>query len=159
MAAKRSYSVDCDIFTEFSELDNDGLSCDGGVKRRRTATVSHGRNNGANAERERTRVKTLRNAFMELQRTLPTVPADTKLSKLDVLVLATTYIAHLMKTLDEGVMDDCGDKWMPNCFHPMKVSIRLRFIFVIFPFSTTIPFKIFQLHLASDDAHYIIITV
>ncbi|XP_022093587.1 transcription factor 24-like [Acanthaster planci] len=53
-----------------------------------------------NAARERSRVKTLRDAFLDLQRSLPSVPPDTKLSKLDVLVLATTYIAHLMKTLD-----------------------------------------------------------
>ncbi|XP_033122940.1 transcription factor 24-like [Anneissia japonica] len=59
-----------------------------------------GRSVGANAARERSRVKTLRDAFLDLQRTLPSVPPDTKLSKLDVLVLATTYIAHLMRTLD-----------------------------------------------------------
>lgn len=53
----------------------------------------------SNAARERSRVKTLRAAFLELQRTLPAVPKDTKLSKLDVLVLATTYIAHLTTTL------------------------------------------------------------
>lgn len=53
----------------------------------------------SNAARERSRVKTLRAAFLKLQRTLPAVPKDTKLSKLDVLVLATTYIAHLTTTL------------------------------------------------------------
>ncbi len=35
----------------------------------------------ANAARERSRVQTLRHAFLELQRTLPSVPPDTKLSK------------------------------------------------------------------------------
>lgn len=54
---------------------------------------------GTNAARERSRVKTIRMAFLELQKTLPAVPRDTKLSKLDVLVLATTYIAHLTATL------------------------------------------------------------
>ena len=58
-------------------------------------------NGHCNAARERSRVKTLRDAFLELQKSLPSVPPDTKLSKLDVLVLATTYIAHLMKSLDE----------------------------------------------------------
>uniref|UniRef100_A0A671YMU6 Transcription factor 24 n=1 Tax=Sparus aurata TaxID=8175 RepID=A0A671YMU6_SPAAU len=52
-----------------------------------------GRPAAANAARERSRVQTLRTAFLELQRTLPSVPPDTKLSKLDVLILATTYIA------------------------------------------------------------------
>uniref|UniRef100_A0AAY4ALL4 BHLH domain-containing protein n=1 Tax=Denticeps clupeoides TaxID=299321 RepID=A0AAY4ALL4_9TELE len=60
-----------------------------------------GRPAAANAARERSRVQTLRHAFLELQRTLPSVPPDTKLSKLDVLILATTYIAHLTRTLQE----------------------------------------------------------
>ncbi|OCT74790.1 transcription factor 24 [Xenopus laevis] len=60
-----------------------------------------GRPAAANAARERNRVQTLRHAFLELQRTLPSVPPDTKLSKLDVLILATTYIAHLTRSLQE----------------------------------------------------------
>ncbi|XP_053324097.1 transcription factor 24 [Spea bombifrons] len=60
-----------------------------------------GRPSAANAARERNRVQTLRHAFLELQRTLPSVPPDTKLSKLDVLILATTYIAHLTRSLQE----------------------------------------------------------
>lgn len=36
------------------------------------------------------------------QAALPSVPPDTKLSKLDVLVLATNYIAYLTETLDQG---------------------------------------------------------
>ncbi|XP_029102301.1 transcription factor 24-like [Scleropages formosus] len=68
----------------------------------RSARAGGGRPAGANAARERSRVQTLRLAFLELQRTLPSVPPDTKLSKLDVLLLATTYIAHLTRTLQEG---------------------------------------------------------
>lgn len=77
------------------------------------------------AARERSRVRNLRQAFHSLQvaprsrcvtdrwrgqdsnclcvcpqAALPSVPPDTKLSKLDVLVLATNYIAHLTETLD-----------------------------------------------------------
>ncbi|XP_018592470.1 transcription factor 24 [Scleropages formosus] len=55
-----------------------------------------------NAARERSRVQNLRQAFHSLQAALPSVPPDTKLSKLDVLVLATNYIAHLSRTLDQG---------------------------------------------------------
>uniref|UniRef100_A0A8C7X6D8 Transcription factor 24 n=1 Tax=Oryzias sinensis TaxID=183150 RepID=A0A8C7X6D8_9TELE len=69
-----------------------------------------GRPAAANAARERSRVQTLRTAFLELQRTLPSVPPDTKLSKLDVLILATTYIAHLTRTLQEE-----------GYLHPVKV--------------------------------------
>ncbi len=52
-----------------------------------------------NATRERSRVHSLRVAFLELQHKLPAVPADTKLSKLDILLLATSYIAHLTTVL------------------------------------------------------------
>jgi hypothetical protein len=75
-----------------------------------------------NAERERSRVKTLRGAFLELQRTLPAVPPDTKLSKLDVLVLATTYIAHLMRTLNDE--DDNHVYTTNGILHPVKVCTR-----------------------------------
>ncbi|XP_076307222.1 uncharacterized protein LOC143223303 isoform X3 [Tachypleus tridentatus] len=57
-----------------------------------------------NAERERTRVRSLRDAFQTLQRALPYVPPNTKLSKLDVLILATTYISHLTRILGEEDM-------------------------------------------------------
>ncbi|XP_030798936.1 transcription factor 24 [Camarhynchus parvulus] len=60
-----------------------------------------GRPAAANAARERSRVQTLRHAFLQLQKTLPSVPPDTKLSKLDVLLLATTYIAHLTRSLQD----------------------------------------------------------
>ncbi|XP_039540632.1 transcription factor 24-like [Pimephales promelas] len=69
-----------------------------------------GRPAAANAARERSRVQTLRHAFLELQRTLPSVPPDTKLSKLDVLILATTYIAHLTRTLQEEGMEEDNTK-------------------------------------------------
>ncbi len=84
----------------------------------------------ANAARERTRVQTLRHAFLELQRTLPSVPPDTKLSKLDVLILATTYIAHLTRTLQEEGMEEDNTKQTEalnslkgdGYLHPVKVS-------------------------------------
>lgn len=41
-------------------------------------------------------MQTQQHPFLELQHTLlPSVPQDTKLSKLDVLPLTTTYTAHL----------------------------------------------------------------
>ncbi|KAL2308322.1 hypothetical protein Nmel_001339, partial [Mimus melanotis] len=71
------------------------------------------------------RVQTLRHAFLELQKTLPSVPPDTKLSKLDVLLLATTYIAHLTRSLQdeeetpgEGLGTLRGDGYL----HPVKVG-------------------------------------
>ena len=79
-----------------------------------------------NAERERSRVKSLRQAFQSLQSCLPSVPPNTKLSKLDILILATNYIAHLTKLLsgnEENQVNvsttfDCDLKFL----HPIKVS-------------------------------------
>ncbi|KAL0127187.1 hypothetical protein PUN28_005463 [Cardiocondyla obscurior] len=58
--------------------------------------------NAANA-RERARMRILSKAFCKLKTTLPWIPADSKLSKLDTLRLAATYIAHLRAVLrDDG---------------------------------------------------------
>ncbi|KAI1280669.1 Transcription factor 23 [Halotydeus destructor] len=58
-----------------------------------------------NAARERTRVRSLRSGFQKLQSSIPSIPADTKLSKLDILILATNYIAYLAKVLSEPNQD------------------------------------------------------
>lgn len=79
-----------------------------------------GRPAAANAARERSRVQTLRNAFLELQRTLPSVPPDTKLSKLDVLILATTYIAHLTRTLQEEGTEEGDGARQTEALHSLK---------------------------------------
>ncbi|XP_030745467.1 transcription factor 21-like [Sitophilus oryzae] len=60
--------------------------------------MRHPQRNAANA-RERARMRVLSKAFCRLKTTLPWVPADTKLSKLDTLRLATSYIAHLRAVL------------------------------------------------------------
>ncbi|XP_072425686.1 transcription factor 24 [Chiloscyllium punctatum] len=82
---------------------------------------ARGRPAAANAARERSRVQTLRHAFLELQKTLPSVPPDTKLSKLDVLILATTYIAHLTRTLEESLEDGEGRR-SAELMHSLKVD-------------------------------------
>ncbi|CAG2116787.1 unnamed protein product [Medioppia subpectinata] len=56
--------------------------------------------NAANA-RERARMRVLSKAFTRLKTSLPWVPADTKLSKLDTLRLAASYINHLRQILAE----------------------------------------------------------
>ncbi|XP_076806250.1 uncharacterized protein LOC143449806 [Clavelina lepadiformis] len=65
-------------------------------QKRRNKMTAHG-----NAARERSRVKTLRSAYTELQKKLPSIPTDTKLSKLDILLLATAYIGQLTRSLGE----------------------------------------------------------
>lgn len=61
--------------------------------------------NAANA-RERARMRVLSKAFSRLKTSLPWVPADTKLSKLDTLRLASSYISHLRQLLQEDRYDN-----------------------------------------------------
>ncbi|KAH3719471.1 transcription factor 15-like [Dreissena polymorpha] len=55
----------------------------------------------ANA-RERDRTQSVNTAFITLRTLIPTEPADRKLSKIEVLRLATSYIAHLNTVLMVG---------------------------------------------------------
>ena len=64
------------------------------------STLEH--REGAANLRERTRMRVLSKAFGKLKLMLPWVPPDTKLSKLDTLRLATSYISHLQKILDDN---------------------------------------------------------
>ncbi|KAL8186538.1 UNVERIFIED_CONTAM: Transcription factor 21 [Gekko kuhli] len=70
--------------------------------------------NAANA-RERARMRVLSKAFSRLKTTLPWVPPDTKLSKLDTLRLASSYIAHLRQIL-------ASDKYENGYIHPVNLA-------------------------------------
>ncbi|EPY73116.1 hypothetical protein CB1_037268006 [Camelus ferus] len=50
-------------------------------------------------KKERRRTESINSAFAELRECIPNVPADTKLSKIKTLRLATSYIAYLMDVL------------------------------------------------------------
>ncbi|XP_072218726.1 transcription factor 23-like [Leuresthes tenuis] len=93
--------------------------CSGSVVQARALRSQH---SPENAARERSRVRSLRQAFHSLQAALPSVPPDTKLSKLDVLVLATNYIAYLTELLDKG--GSVADHPLPSrpggYLHPVK---------------------------------------
>ena len=73
----------------------------------------HVQRNAANA-RERARMRVLSKAFSRLKTTLPWVPPDTKLSKLDTLRLASSYIAHLRQIL-------ANDKYENGFIHPVNL--------------------------------------
>ncbi|XP_072711531.1 transcription factor 23 [Ciconia boyciana] len=79
-----------------------GAGAGGGAERGRPPRGPPGLPGPLNAARERSRVRALRRAFLRLQAALPAVPPGTKLSKLDVLVLATSHIAHLSHVLGRG---------------------------------------------------------
>ncbi|XP_042246680.1 transcription factor 21 [Thunnus albacares] len=70
--------------------------------------------NAANA-RERARMRVLSKAFSRLKTSLPWVPPDTKLSKLDTLRLASSYIAHLRQILS-------NDKYENGYIHPVNLT-------------------------------------
>ncbi|CAH1153686.1 unnamed protein product [Phaedon cochleariae] len=59
------------------------------VKRRTTAN-----------KKERRRTHSINNAFFFLRNCIPNVPADTKLSKIKTLRLATSYISYLTRALE-----------------------------------------------------------
>ncbi|KAK2527976.1 hypothetical protein Q9233_007752 [Columba guinea] len=64
-----------------------------------------------------------------MQKTLPSVPPDTKLSKLDVLLLATTYIAHLTRSLqdeEESPGEGLGTLRGDGYLHPVKSCAKSR---------------------------------
>ncbi|KAK1172754.1 transcription factor 24-like [Acipenser oxyrinchus oxyrinchus] len=110
-SSRSSSSPDIDSLLSPDRRRSDPLALSAGAR---------GRPAAANAARERSRVQTLRHAFLELQRTLPSVPPDTKLSKLDVLILATTYIAHLTRTLQEEGMEDGEGTRHADVLHSLK---------------------------------------
>ncbi|KFO21436.1 musculin [Fukomys damarensis] len=78
------------------------------------AECKQSQRNAANA-RERARMRVLSKAFSRLKTSLPWVPPDTKLSKLDTLRLASSYIAHLRQLLQE-------DRYENGFVHPVNLT-------------------------------------
>ncbi|XDV46224.1 hypothetical protein PO909_014152 [Leuciscus waleckii] len=115
-----------------SESTEDSSNCEGASvtectgKRRKSSAMrksaangvaqegKHVQRNAANA-RERARMRVLSKAFSRLKTTLPWVPPDTKLSKLDTLRLASSYIAHLRQIL-------ANDKYENGYIHPVNLT-------------------------------------
>ncbi len=102
------------------ELEDDGV--EGRLRHERKLSKTHQREarqtqrNAANA-RERARMRVLSKAFSRLKTSLPWVPADTKLSKLDTLRLASSYISHLRQLLQD-------DRLEKRFAHPVNLVRR-----------------------------------
>lgn len=58
-------------------------------------------------KKERRRTQSINSAFSNLRDCIPNVPADTKLSKIKTLRLATSYISYLMELLDGPRENTC----------------------------------------------------
>ena len=67
-------------------------------------------------------MRVLSKAFGKLKLMLPWVPPDTKLSKLDTLRLATSYISHLQR-----VLDDNGDEYSSGNETKFQTRSLVRF--------------------------------
>lgn len=65
--------------------------------------------NAANA-RERDRTQSVNTAFTALRTLIPTEPVDRKLSKIETLRLASSYISHLANVL---LIGECGEDAQP----------------------------------------------
>ena len=104
------------------ELEDEGVEERNLNKHERKLSKTHQKEarqtqrNAANA-RERARMRVLSKAFSRLKTSLPWVPADTKLSKLDTLRLASSYISHLRQLLQE-------DRFENRFAHPVNLVWR-----------------------------------
>lgn len=98
------------------DLEEDGAEGRTGRKlsRAQQREARQTQRNAANA-RERARMRVLSKAFSRLKTSLPWVPADTKLSKLDTLRLASSYISHLRQLLQD-------DRFESRFAHPVNLT-------------------------------------
>ncbi|MFT7811589.1 basic helix-loop-helix transcription factor scleraxis [Arapaima gigas] len=93
-------------------LDGPGYEVKVGRKRKpgnrlSAPQVTEGRQRNAANARERDRTNSVNTAFTALRTLIPTEPADRKLSKIETLRLASSYISHLGNVLLVG--EACGD--------------------------------------------------
>ncbi|XP_029013443.1 transcription factor 15 [Betta splendens] len=91
-----------------SDGDSEQSCCGSGDKRRRISRKLEGdsavamkQRSAANA-RERGRTQSVNTAFTALRTLIPTEPVDRKLSKIETLRLASSYISHLANVLLTG---------------------------------------------------------
>ncbi|KAJ3611308.1 hypothetical protein NHX12_021324 [Muraenolepis orangiensis] len=87
----------------------------------------------ANA-RERARMRVLSRGFSRLRTSLPWVPVDTKLSKLDTLRLASSYISHLGLLLQDERFERSVKRGLQAghlcCLCPAVICLRAGFVTV-----------------------------
>lgn len=79
-------------------------------------------------KKERRRTESINTAFAELRECIPNVPADTKLSKIKTLRLATSYIAYLMDVLAKDSGETEGFKAEIKKFENREMKRKREFV-------------------------------
>ena len=118
--------------TSSDESSNEDAETDSLVK-----SDLHGRKRTAANERERKRMHTVNSAFDQLRELVPTYPSTRKLSKIDTLKLACTYIQDLKALLISSQILPHGDDVV---YHPDA------------GYATTSPSPVY--HIKSEPAQY-----
>ena len=96
-----------------------------------------------NALRERVRAQNMKRAYLNLQKTLPQVPPDTKLPRLNILLLAIDYISHLRDVLHNDSPEEEHFPQSPEekcgMFRPfievranIRIHVRLSWTLILF---------------------------
>ncbi|XP_071351080.1 transcription factor 15-like [Trachinotus anak] len=101
-----------------------GYGCCGttvGSYRHESGGVVVRQRNAANA-RERHRTQNVNTAFMALRTLIPTEPVDRKLSKIETLRLASSYISHLANVLVVGDGREDGQPCLTAVYKELKGS-------------------------------------
>ncbi|XP_043946379.1 transcription factor 15 [Protopterus annectens] len=98
--------------SESDGSDQSYICCDGPEKRmkisRKTGGVVFIKQRQAANARERDRTQSVNTAFTALRTLIPTEPVDRKLSKIETLRLASSYISHLANVLLLGEESEDG---------------------------------------------------
>lgn len=89
-----NYSSDSDIYSDFSDQENTEDKI-GSKSRRLTGKNQQAQQRQAANLRERRRMQSINEAFEGLRSHIPTLPYEKKLSKVDTLKLAISYITFL----------------------------------------------------------------
>lgn len=134
-----------------SEVENSCASDNSNSSSMMTNSVNGIQRLAAN-DRERTRMRVLSKAFVRLKTSLPWVPTDTKLSKLDTLKLATSYISYLTRILSQDDQEDDGAVYFqpPTYHHYHQASAKMLPSIRLSAFDMQ---KIINEHLSSTNCH------
>ncbi|XP_022915011.1 heart- and neural crest derivatives-expressed protein 1-like [Onthophagus taurus] len=88
-----------DCHSKFKQTYN-VMSQDNDMDRLRTPYIRVVKRRNTANKKERRRTQSINNAYADLRDCIPNVPADTKLSKIKTLRLATSYISYLTEVLE-----------------------------------------------------------